>query len=182
MQTTELLSRNALRADLIAAQDRSIVPALRTLVLTCADHRVDPAHVLGIGLGDAIVLRNPGGRITSKILQDLLVLGTIAAVEEIAVDFEIVIMHHTDCGLSRLDAPEHAELITSFAGVEASEASALQVADPVRSVQYDVARLCSLGVLSPSTPVIGLVLDLETGQVRQHATNTPINEGAKTNA
>lgn len=180
MRTTELLRRNAALVGGVAAQDRSIVPALRTVVLTCADHRVDPAHVLGIGLGDAIVLRNPGGRLTSSVLQDLLVLATVAAVEDIAIDFEFVIMHHTDCGLSRLDGPEHASLISTFVGVDASQSAELEVADPVLSVQYDVARLTSLGVLSPATQVVGLVLDLETGQVRQHAANTPATEADTT--
>lgn len=166
MSILEMLSRNAERAEIVASQDLALVPRLRVVLLTCADHRVDPAHVLGLELGDAIVLRNPGGRVTQAFIQDLMVLATIAAVEDIDAVFQIVIMHHTDCGLSRLDQPGHEGLVASFAGVDVHEVQALQVADPTLAVRYDTARLDALGVLS--TPVVGLVLDLATGRVEQH--------------
>jgi carbonic anhydrase len=169
VSVNEMLNRSAERAETVSKQDRSLVPRLQAVVLTCADHRVDPAHVLGLDLGDAIVLRNPGGRVTAAVIEDLLVLATIAGVEGIDADFEIVVMHHTDCGLSRLEGPEHASLLASFAGLEIPEVAALHVGDPVRAVQYDVARLRSLGILSSQTPVVGLVFDLAAGRVEQHA-------------
>lgn len=178
MTINDLLERNAGAAADVARQDRAIVPRLRTLVLTCADHRVDPAHVLGLGLGDAIVLRNPGGRLTTDVLQNLLVLATIAEVEEIEAEFEIVIMHHTDCGMSRLVGSEHAPLLAAFAGLEQQEVDLLQVADPIESVRYDVNRLRSLGVLSSTTSLVGVVLDLTTGLVRQYAGTTKVDEEA----
>ncbi len=169
MTVAEILHRNATRAESLANQDRALVPRLKTVVLTCADHRVDPAYVLGLELGDAIVLRNPGGRVTADIIGNLLVLATVAAVEDIDTDFSIVVMHHTDCGLSRFTGPEHVQLLATFAGVEPEEVAALAVDDPIRAVQYDVARLDSLGVLSDKTVLTGLVFDMETGQVDQHA-------------
>jgi carbonic anhydrase len=168
MNLNEIMDRNRAVAETVSKQDRSIVPRLRTVVLACADHRVDPAHVLGLDLGDAIVLRNPGGRVTDDVIQNLLVLATIAAVEEIQSEFEIVVMHHTDCGLSRLTGPEHVPLLAAFAGVDGSEVAALQVDDPILAVQHDVARLEALGVLSSQT-LVGFVLDLETGRVHRHA-------------
>ena len=167
MSLGALLERNATASGTLASHDDSLVPTLRTVVLTCADHRVDPAHVLGLGLGDAVVLRNPGGRVTPDAIRSLLVLGTVAAVEDLRTDFQIVVMHHTDCGLSRLTGPEHASLIADFAGVEASAVGALHVDDPVLAVQHDVALLNSLGVLA--TPAVGLVYDIATGLVSRHA-------------
>ena len=167
MSLDALLERNAAAAGTLAHHDDSLVPVLRTVVLTCADHRVDPAYVLGLGLGDAVVLRNPGGRVTPDAIRSLLVLGTVAAVEELRLDFQIVVMHHTDCGLSRLTGPEHARLLADFAGVDAAAVDDLNVADPVLAVQHDVGLLNSLGVLA--TPAVGLVYDLATGLVSQHA-------------
>lgn len=169
MPATDLLERNAALANAIAQQDQAIVPRHRTIVLTCGDHRVDPAHVLGLALGDAVVLRNPGGRLTNDVLQSLLVLRTIGQVEGLQARLEFVIMHHTDCGLSRLAGPDHAPLMAGFVGVSVSEIPELHLDDPVRSVQYDVARFRSLGVLPADTPLLGVVLDLATGHVTQHA-------------
>src|SRR5579871_5848623 len=58
-----------------------LMPTLRTLIISCADPRVDPAHVLGLELGEALVLRNAGGRVTPATLQMIALLGAIARVE-----------------------------------------------------------------------------------------------------
>jgi carbonic anhydrase len=68
--------------------------------------RVDPAHVLGIKLGEAVVMRNIGGRITSGLLEQLGQLGRIGEIAgEIpggGADFHIIVLQHTDCGITRL--------------------------------------------------------------------------------
>jgi carbonic anhydrase len=166
MSTDILIDRNARHAGTLRAASRSLTPALRTIVLTCADHRVDPAHVLDLQPGEAIVLRNAGGRVTPDVVRSLLVLASVAAVEGIDAAFEIVVMHHTDCGLSRLDSPEHAPLLADYAGVDENDVAKLTVADPWRSVNYDRDRLREL-VQSSQTTVTGLVYDLESGTVRR---------------
>jgi len=68
--------------------------------------RVDPAHVLGIKPGEAVVMRNIGGRITPGLLEQLGLLGRIGEVAgEIpggGGEFHIVVLQHTDCGITRL--------------------------------------------------------------------------------
>ena len=54
------------------------IPARQLLVVTCLDHRVDPAIVLGLQLGDAPVIRNAGGRITQAVIDDIAFLGFLA--------------------------------------------------------------------------------------------------------
>lgn len=166
MSTDILIGRNARRAKALSAASRSLTPALRTIVLTCADHRVDPAHVLDLQSGEAIVLRNAGGRVTADVLRNLLVLSTVAAVEGIEVAFEIVVMHHTDCGLARLDTREHAPLIAEYIGIDESDVGEAAVADPRHAVNYDVHRLRE-AVKSSETTVTGLIYDLESGTVRR---------------
>src|SRR5260370_39596412 len=53
-------------------------PAAQVLLLTCLDHRVDPAIVLGLGLGDAPVIRNAGGRVTQAVVDDVAYLAFLA--------------------------------------------------------------------------------------------------------
>ena len=165
MSAEILIARNTTRAKTLSAASRSLTPALRTIVLACADHRVDPAHVLGLEPGEAIVLRNAGGRVTADLLRNLLVLSTVAAVENIDAAFEIIVMHHTDCGLSRLDTCEHTPLIADYLGVNAGDVPKLTVADPLQAVTYDVHRLRE--VVSSKSTVTGLIYDLESGRVRR---------------
>jgi len=79
------------------------LPKVKAIVIGCADMRVDPAHVLGIESGEAVVMRNIGGRVTPG-LGDL--LGRIGEVAERIPggggEFHVVVLHHTDCGILRL--------------------------------------------------------------------------------
>jgi carbonic anhydrase len=161
-----LVERNSVRSPGLRAASRSLSPSLRTVVIACADHRADPAHVLGLEPGEAVVLRNPGGRVTTDVLRSLLVLSAIAAIEGLGSGIDIVVMHHTDCGLSRLCAPDHAPLIAGYVGVSAGEVAGLALADPLTAVRRDVSRLRSV-VPSPGTTITGLVYDLQSGTVRR---------------
>jgi carbonic anhydrase len=165
MSVDILVERNSVRSPSLREVSRSLTPSLRTVVVACADHRADPAHILGLEPGEAVVLRNPGGRVTNDVLRSLLVLSTIAAVDDLGSGFEIVVVHHTDCGLCRLAGPDHAPLIASYVGVAAEEVADLALADPLTAVRRDVDRLRS--VVQPGTTVTGLVYDLESGQVQR---------------
>jgi carbonic anhydrase len=166
MNSAVLVRRNARRVARLRAASRDLTPGLRTIVVTCADHRVDPAHVLGLRAGEAIVLRNPGGRVTADVLRSLLVLSTVATLERIDGGFEIVVMHHTDCGLSRLTGSEHAALVAEYAGVAVDDVPQLAIADPWRAVIHDT-RLLSKFVAAPDTSISALVYDLATGRVER---------------
>ena len=80
------------------------LPDVKALIITCADMRVDPAHILGVGLGEAVVMRNIGGRITPGLVEQIGLLGRIAQVAGAAPggggEFHIVILQHTDCGIN----------------------------------------------------------------------------------
>ena len=164
MSAAILTDRNGQRADELRQASKDLTPTLRTIVITCADHRVDPAHVLGLNAGEAIVLRNPGGRVTRDLLRSLLVLSTVGRMEQVQPGFEIVVMHHTDCGLSRLDGPEHAALVADFVGVPSEDVSGLALADPWRSAVHDAGLLAGL-LESEDSTVLAAVYDLATGRV-----------------
>ena len=104
---TTLLDRNRRFAEQFKAGNLPIRPRMSTIILTCLDSRVDPTHIFGLGLGDALVIRNAGGRITPEVMRDLAILGVLAAnmPGPSAMQPELVVMHHTDCGMSRLANP-----------------------------------------------------------------------------
>src|ERR1700743_2870547 len=79
------------------------LPAARVIVVTCVDHRVDPAITLGLKLGDAPVLRNAGGRVTQSVIEEvayLAFLGRRLFNVQLAEDrsFEVAVIHHTPRG------------------------------------------------------------------------------------
>jgi len=158
------MARNSERATTMRDASKDLNPVLRLVVLTCADHRVDPAHVLGLEPSDAIVLRNPGGRVTRDILRSLAVLSTVAAIEDLDTGFDFLVLHHTDCGLSRLAQAEHAALVADFTGVGVEDVPSLGLSNPFDSVEYD-SRLLAAMINSPDSTVTGAVYDLDTGLV-----------------
>jgi carbonic anhydrase len=82
------------------------LPNVKAIIIGCADMRVDPAHVLGIKPGKAVVMRNISGRVTPGLLEQLGLLGRIGEVaREIPggrAEFHIIVVQHTDCGTTRL--------------------------------------------------------------------------------
>ena len=68
-------------------------------MITCLDPRTDPSAFLELGLGDAIVVRNAGGRVSPDVLTDLAYIGYLSArVNPAGARFEVAVIHHTDCG------------------------------------------------------------------------------------
>src|SRR5215469_2409779 len=85
-------------------------PTSQVLIVACVDHRVDPAIILGLRMGDAFVIRNAGGRVTQAVMDDIAYLGYLA--EQFfsgqgADDglFEVAVLHHTQCGTGFLADP-----------------------------------------------------------------------------
>ena len=82
------------------------MPEVKAIIIGCADMRADPAHVLGTKPGEAVVLRNIGGRVTPGLLEQLGLLGRIGQVAgEVpggGGEFHIIVLQHTDCGIARL--------------------------------------------------------------------------------
>ena len=173
---TALLERNRSFADQFEARDLNIRPRMSTILLTCVDSRVDPAHIFGVGLGDAVVIRNAGGRITPAVMGDLGILSILAANMPggSAMQPELVVIHHTDCGMSRLANPTIQEQVAKKLGLSVDEVSAMAITDPTTSVQDDVDRLRH----TPGTPdqlvVSGFVYDVCNGTINQVVPPAPL--------
>src|SRR6476469_617648 len=98
-----VVARNRAFAAAGGHQGAVVFPNLRLFVITCLDPRVDPAHFLGLGLSDAMVVRNVGGRVTPEVINDVTFIGQLA--ENVLPDgplFEVAVIHHTQCGTGAL--------------------------------------------------------------------------------
>ena len=175
---TTLLDRNRGFAEQFAAGDLKILPRMSTILLTCVDARVDPAHLFGLGLGDAVVIRNAGGRITPAVIGDLGILGVLAAAVSqpgtSPIQPELVVIHHTDCGMSRLANPAIQGQVAERLGLSVDAVSAMAISDPTKSVQDDIERLRH----TPGTPdqlvVSGFVYDVSNGTINQVVPPAPL--------
>ncbi|HYB47353.1 MAG TPA: carbonic anhydrase [Streptosporangiaceae bacterium] len=146
------------------------IPAEQLLLVTCLDHRVDPAIVLGLQLGDAPVIRNAGGRITQAVIDDIAFLAFLA--EQLfggqdAADtlFEVAVIHHTQCGTGFLADPGFRRQAAEATGLADAALEAAAVADPHATVQADVERLLTSPLLTPKVSVSGHVYDIATGRL-----------------
>jgi carbonic anhydrase len=153
-------------------------PHLKATIIGCADMRVDPAHLLGIELGEALVLRNIGGRVTPVLLEELALLGRIGRVIGKAPggggEFHLIVLHHTDCGITRLVGDPQG--LAHYFQIDESEVAAKSVPDPYASVKVDVAALRAIPALPAQWIISGLVYDVATGLVKVVVPPAPIRE------
>lgn len=158
--TDELVANNAEFAASFADQDLQVAPLRHLAVVACMDSRMDLSRILGLGHGAAHVLRNAGGVITDDVIRSLCLsqrsLGTR----------EIVLVHHTDCGLSKVDAESFNAELEAELGVKPSW-SVEAFDDPHADVRQSIQRL----VLSPFLPhkdhIRGFVYDVDDGRLHE---------------
>ena len=161
------LERNRTFAAPGGHQGAVVFPNLRLFVITCLDPRVDPAHVLGLGLSDAIVVRNVGGRVTHEVINDVAFIGQLA--ETVIPEgplFEVAVIHHTQCGAGALADDAFRQRYAERIGADESVLREHAVLDPVATVRHDVERLRSADAISPRTAVSGHVYDVVDGLVQ----------------
>jgi carbonic anhydrase len=146
------------------------IPAQQMLIVTCLDHRVDPAIVLGLQLADAPVIRNAGGRVTQAVIDDVAYLAFLAGqlfAGQGTADtlFEVAVIHHTQCGTGFLADPGFRRQAAAATGLPEAALEASAVADPHITVGVDVQRLLTSPSLPPRVGVSGHVYDIATGHL-----------------
>lgn len=169
-----LLSRNETFASSRFDAQLRILPKAKTLVIGCVDPRVDPAIILGLDQGDAAVIRNIGGRITNDTLLEMDLLREVAKAGggELGPGWNLVVLHHTDCGIRKLDGVPN-ELARMF-DVAAPELASRHIHDPNRSVALDIETLRAHRSISDRWLVTGLVYDVATGRVETVVPTAPL--------
>ena len=144
-------------------------PSLKTVIVSCLDHRLPPELVLGLEVGDAPVIRNAGGRITRAVIEDIAYLAFLSEQlfpEEVGESlFEVAVIHHGQCGTGFLADPVFRAQASARTGVAEERLLGVLVDDPERTVREDVARLVAAPLISPKIPVSGHVFDIDTGRI-----------------
>ena len=158
--TTELLTNNRDFAASLPARHLDVRPSRRLAVVTCMDSRLDVFAALGLGVGEAHVLRNAGGVITDDVIRSLAIsqrrLGTR----------EVMLIHHTDCGMQSLTDDgfrAELELATGVAPAFAIES----FTDLDANVRQSILRVRRSEFLRHRDMVRGFVYDTDTHQLRE---------------
>ena len=135
-------------------------PARKVAVLACMDARLDPARVLGLKEGDAHVIRNAGGVVTEDALRSLAI-----SQHELGTE-EIVLLHHTKCGMQTFTDEEFAEKLESETGAR-PEWRAHAFADLDQDVRDSIEAIKGSPFIPRTDHVRGFVYDVDTGRLRE---------------
>ncbi|MCW2585090.1 MAG: carbonic anhydrase [Frankiales bacterium] len=158
--TDELLANAGRYAAAFDKGDLPLPPAKGVAVVACMDARLNPYGVLGLSEGDAHVIRNAGGVITQDELRSLTIsqrlLGTT----------EIILIHHTDCGMLTFTDDEFKAQIQADTGIKPSwAAEAFQDLDA--DVRQSIARIKAEPSIPVKDSVRGFVYDVKDGSLRE---------------
>ncbi len=127
-------------------------PGQHLAVVTCMDARIDVFAVLGLHLGEAVILRNAGGRITDDVLRSLALATHVLGVDN------VVVMQHTKCGLAGVTD----EKLRALTG---ADLGFFPIDDHAAALREDIDILATTSYLEPLTAIAGLVYDVESGEV-----------------
>lgn len=157
-----LYQRNESFAETFDEGHLPIKPKLATVILTCADARVDPAHFAGLELGDALILRTVGGRVTSRVALEISMLWMLMGLQNPKPSMELAIIHHTECGMARFADPEVAARVTEKFGSD-YVVETYAITDLQESLATDVQRLRDSALVPRELRVSGHIYDVKTG-------------------
>lgn len=154
----DVLSANASYAEGFTSGDLAGRAARGLAVITCMDSRIEPLQMLGLEKGDAKVLRNAGGRVTDDVLRTLVLASHLLGVER------VMIVEHTDCGMTKVTDEQAHEVIRQRSGVDTRSLEFRTIPDQSASLMQDVQKVRSFPYL-PGVPVIGCLYDVHSGRL-----------------
>jgi carbonic anhydrase len=161
VSTTDDLLRNA---EAYAASfdkgDLPLPPARKLAVLACMDARLDPYALLGLQEGDAHVIRNAGGVATDDAIRSLAISQRLLGTEE------IILIHHTDCGMRTFTDDAFKRSIQDETGIK-PEWAAEAFDDLEEDVRQSVARIKASPFIPRKESVRGFVYEVESGRLRE---------------
>ncbi len=155
----ELTAANELFAQTFNQGDLPMPPARHVAIVTCMDARLHPERFLGLDIGDAHVIRNAGGRVSDDALRSLVIS------ERLLGTTEIVVIHHTDCGMLTFTNEQLAVKIMADLGEDVSGRDFLPFANLEDSVRDDVEIIRSSPLIPDDIPVSGAIYDVHTGKL-----------------
>ncbi|WP_327090707.1 carbonic anhydrase [Nonomuraea sp. NBC_01738] len=127
-------------------------------VVTCMDSRIDPLGLLGLAPGDAKILRNAGARVTDDVLRTLVLAVYLLGVER------VLVMPHTDCGMTKVNDSDVHDL-TKAQGVDTRSLEFHTVPDQNAALRHDLTRIKTTPFLPAGMPIGGAIYDVHTGKL-----------------
>src|SRR5256714_10968636 len=158
--TDDLLQNNEAYAARFDKGDLPLPPGKKVAVVACMDARLNVYGALGLEEGDAHVIRNAGGVITDDEIRSLAISQRLLGTEE------IVLIHHTDCGMLTFTDDEFKGQIEQETGIK-PEWAAEAFSDLDADVRQSIARIKSSPFIPKKDGVRGFVYDVETGKLRE---------------
>ena len=160
MPEVERLYRNALGHETRFEGMRPVFPALQVAIVTCMDSRIDVFRIFGLAPGEAHILRNAGGIVTTDVLRSLVLSQRLLKTNA------VILMHHTDCGLQKVDEAQISEdLLAETGELPPYTFGAFRDADA--AVRTAIKRVREHRFLPHRDNVRGFVYEVETGRVRE---------------
>src|SRR4051794_10462889 len=158
--TDELLKNNERYAESFEKGDLPLPPAKKVAVVACMDARVVPSRILGLEEGDAHVIRNAGGVITDDEIRSLAISQHLLGTEE------IMLIHHTDCGMLTFNDQEFASKLEEETG-QRPQWEARSFPDLDQDVRDSIRRIKDSPFIPHTDSVRGFVYSVETGELRE---------------
>jgi carbonic anhydrase len=158
--TDELLQNNARYADGFDKGELPMPPAKGVAVVACMDARLHVSKILGLREGDAHIIRNAGGAVTDDAVRSLAISQRLLGTRE------IVLIHHTDCGMLTFTDDQFRRQIQEETGVR-PEWAAEAFPDPDDDVRQSMARIKASPFLPHKESVRGFVYEVESGKLRE---------------
>ena len=158
LQVDELVGHNRTFADRFHDADLQVEPTRRLAVVTCMDSRIDTFAVLGLQNGEAHIIRNAGGVITDDVIRSLCLSQRFLGTNE------IVLVHHTDCGLQKVDEADFRRELATELGIKPWW-SLETFDDPYEDVRQSMKRLRLTPFVPHKEQVAGFVYDVTDGRL-----------------
>ena len=158
--TDHLLANNESYASSFSKGDLPVSPGRRVAVLACMDARLDPARVLGLEEGDAHVIRNAGGVVSDDAIRSLAISQNLLDTEE------IVVIHHTDCGMLTFTDDDLVAKLEEETGSR-PEWEAHAFGDLDENVRDSLERIRANPFIPRTDHLRGFVYEVETGRLRE---------------
>jgi carbonic anhydrase len=160
--TDELLENNARYAADVFGGAKPLPPARQVAVVACMDARLHPSRILGLQEGDAHVIRNAGGVVTDDVIRSLSISQHLLGTKE------IVLIHHTDCGMLTFTDEQFADRLQQEAGQRPGW-SANAFGNPEDDVRESIRRIQDSPFVREKGSVRGFVFDVTTGKLAEVA-------------
>ena len=158
--TSEFIEANKSYARSFTKGDKAMPPSKKVAVVACMDARIETGRLLGLEEGDAHVIRNAGGVVTDDVIRSLAISQRLLGTEE------IVLIHHTDCGMLTFKDDELKATIEKDTGLRPQ--FALEAFSDLRDdIRQSIRRIHASPFLLHKQSVRGFIYDVETGELNE---------------